>query len=110
MTEKKSKVEGQSTGVYLANVMQKVFRKNVPDHLAKLLSGDRETLDRCAEFLAKNLDYQQLLHTVCLITGKKFDLEHKDPVRGADAWVCWWGENKDRLVWNVEQERWSVST
>jgi len=108
MGEKKSKVEARSTRVYMENVMQKVFHRNVDDHLSKLLAGDRETFDRCAAFLAKNLDYFQLLHTLCLVTGTRFDLEKSDPIKAADAWVCWWQENKDRIVWDAEAERWKT--
>jgi hypothetical protein len=109
MSEKRSKIDAPNTRVYMENVIQKVFRRNVPDHLAKLLAGDRDTLEKCAEFLAKNLDFHQLLHTLCLISGKKFDLEEKDHVKGADAWVCWWEENKEHIAWDAKAERWALS-
>ncbi|GEM_PF-7064098 len=110
MTEKRSRTQPQNTRIYMENVMQRVFRRNVPDHLAKLLSGDRETLEKCAEFLSKNLDFHQLLHTLCLITGQRFDLEERDQAKAADAWVCWWQENKERLAWSAENERWAIPT
>lgn len=108
MAEKKSKIQGNSTRIYMENVMQKVFRRDVEGRLAKLLAGDRETLDHCAGFLAKNLDYFQLLHTLCLVTGTRFDLESPDPTKAADAWVCWWQENHDKLEWDSGAERWKV--
>lgn len=109
MTEKKNKVDAQSTRMYMEGAVQRVFRRNVPDHLAKLLSGDRETLEKCATFLAKNLDFFQLTHTLCLVTGRKFDLEEKDHAKAADAWVCWWEEHKDQIVWDPVEEKWIVS-
>lgn len=108
MSEKRSKTQQQNTRVYMENVMQKVFRRNTQEQLQKLLAGDRETFLKCAEFLSKNLDYHPLLHTLCLITGKRFDLEEKDPAKAADLWVCWWQENQERLAWDPESERWTV--
>lgn len=108
MTERRSKIDAQDTRLYMESAIQRVFRRNVPDHLAKLLGGDRETLEKCAEFLAKNLGFHQLLHTLCLVTGKRFDLDERNHVKAADAWVCWWEENKDRLAWDAEDGRWAV--
>lgn len=110
MTGKKaSKIEGSSTRVYMEHVMKKVFHGEVTDRLDRLFSGDRETLQECATYLSKKLDYHQLLHTLCLVTGTRFDLEHEDRVRAADGWICWYEENKDRLVWDEAHQRWKVS-
>lgn len=97
-----------STQVYIKSVMQKLFQEHWSDYSQKLFSGDRTTLDLCVNYLAKNLDFFPLLHTLCLVTGQKFDLDQKDPVKAADAWLCWFSENKSRLAWDKEQELWRV--
>ncbi len=101
-------MSGSSTRVYLRNVMQRVFPGKWSDHLRKLMSGDRATLDLCARHLEKNLDYFPLLHTLCLVTGRRFDLAPGDRFKAADAWVCWYDENKDRLAWDEKEERWTA--
>ncbi len=101
------RLRGASTKVYFRSVIQKIFPKpQREEHLEKLLGGDRETLDACARHLSKNLDFFPLLHTLCLVTGQRFDLQVKDPAKAADAWLCWFGENRDRLVWDPKQELW----
>ncbi len=102
------RLSGTSTKVYFRNVMQKLFRERWEDHLKKLLGGDRETLDLCAAHLTKNLDFFPLLHTLCLVTGQRFDLNEKDRSRAADLWVCWYNEGRDRLEWNAKEEHWQV--
>lgn len=100
--------KGVSTKVYLKNVMLKLFRSRWEDHLRKLLGGDRATLDLCASSLSANLDFFPLLHTLCLITGRRFDLDEKDPLHAADKWICWFETNKSLLAWNVGEEIWQV--
>jgi len=100
------RLKGASTKVYFRNVMKKLFPDRWEEHLDKLLSGDRGTLDSCAEQLTKNLDFFPLLHTLCLVTGQRFDLQEKDRARAADAWLCWFEENRDRLQWDPAQELW----
>ncbi len=95
-----------STKVYFRSVMRKLFADQWEEHLGKLLAGDRQTLDACAAHLTKNLDFFPLLHTLCLITGRRFDLDEKDRAKAADAWLCWYEENRDRLVWDAQQEIW----
>lgn len=104
-TEKQS-LKGKETGVYLASVMQKVFRTDWEKHLKCLLTGDRDTLDTCAKHLARNLDLFPLLHTLCLVTDRRYDLEVKDPVKAADRWVTWYSENEASLVWDGDREVW----
>jgi len=96
------------TQVYIRSVMQKLFRENWNEYMQKLFTGDRDTLDRCVTHLSMNLDFFPLLHTLCLVTGQKFDLDQKDPVKAADAWVCWYKESRDRLVWDKELELWKA--
>lgn len=98
-----------STKVYLKSVMQKVFRDRWEESLKKLLTGDRPTLDFCARQLNKNLDFFPLLHTLCLVTGQKFDLGAEDPAHAADAWLCWFEGNRERLEWNIEEELWKAN-
>lgn len=105
--DNKTKFEGRSTKVYLENVMKKVFPESKEDHLKKLFSGDLDTLDKCAQYIAKHLDYRQLLHTLCLVTGTRFDLEFDNPVKAADRWLTWYELYKDKLVWDKEYERWN---
>ncbi len=100
------KLSGQPTKVYLKTVMQKLFKDKWSAHLDKLLSGDRPTLDACAEQLTRNLDFFPLLHTLCLVTAQKFDLNEKDHVKAADAWLCWFSDRKADLVWNEEDQVW----
>jgi hypothetical protein len=102
------RLERSNTKVYLSGVMQKLFRSKWEEHLKKLLTGDRATLDLCAQQLSQNLDFFPLLHTLCLITGKRYDLDAKDHVKAADQWVCWFGENKDRLAWDGDHEIWKT--
>ena len=97
-----------STRVYLKNVMEKLFREKWEEHLTKLLAGDRRTLDLCARYLAKNLDFFPLLHTLCLVTSQRFDMTEKERTKAADSWMCWYNQNKDQLVWNIEYERWEM--
>lgn len=102
------RMSGAPTKVYLRKTMTKLFRNRWEEHLTKLLSGDRETLDLCAQHLKGNLDFFPLLHTLCLVTGQQFDLKDKNHVRAADSWMCWFDENKERLAWNLELEHWEV--
>lgn len=102
------KLGGKSTNVYLKSVMQKLFRDKWSTHLDKLLSGDRATLDLCAENLSHNLDFFPLLHTLCLVTGQRFDLNEKDHAKAADAWICWYEDNRQRLAWNRDDGVWRV--
>jgi hypothetical protein len=102
------RLSGASTKVYFRSVMRKLFPDQWEEHLQKLLSGDRATLDFCAEQLTKNLDFFPLLHTLCLVTGRRYDLQAMDRARAADAWLCWYDENRDRLVWDKEQEIWQI--
>lgn len=97
-----------STKVYFRDVMRKLFQDRWEEGLERLLSGDRRTLELCAERLAKNLDFFPLLHTLCLVTGQRFDLQEKDRTRAADAWICWYQEHRDRLFWDPEREVWRV--
>ncbi len=107
ITETEAKrLKGASTKVYLRDVMRKVFPDRWEEHLNSLLSGDRETLDFCARQLTKSLDFFPLLHTLCLVTGQRFDLQEKDRAKAADAWLCWYEENRDRLSWDPRQELW----
>lgn len=108
MEEKKTtRIEGRSTKVYLENVMKKVFPGAEENRLENLFSGDMETLDLCAAHLAKHLDFRQLLHTLCLVTGTRFDLEMDNPVKAADRWLTWFEMYRDKLVWNKEFEHWN---
>ncbi|MBI2932850.1 MAG: hypothetical protein HYY16_14480 [Planctomycetes bacterium] len=102
------RLSGKTTNMYFRSVMQKVFREKWSHHLERLLSGDIATLDLCAENLSHNLDFFPLLHTVCLVTGQKFDLDEKDHAKAADAWLCWYEEHRGRLGWNVEMGAWQV--
>jgi hypothetical protein len=103
------KMSGQPTKVYLKSVMQKIFREKWATHLDKLLSGDRATLDLCAQHLSKHLDFFPLLHTLCLVTGQKHDLNEKDHAKAADAWLVWYADNKSRLEWNADDEVWKAA-
>ncbi len=108
MDEKKTtRLEGRSTKVYLENVMKKVFPESEGNHLQDLFSGNKDTLETCAGHLAKHLDYRQLLHTLCLVTGTRFDLEFDNPVKAADRWLTWYETHKESLVWDQEYERWN---
>jgi len=100
------RLKGASTKVYFRSVMRKLFPDGWEERLNKLLSGDRETLDACAGQLTRNLDFFPLLHTLCLITGQRFDLQEKDRAKAADAWLCWYEENRERLSWDPRQELW----
>lgn len=102
------KLSGQPTKVYLKTVMQKLFKDKWASNLEKLLAGDRATLETCAQHLAQHLDFFPLLHTLCLITGQKFDLSEKDHAKAADAWLVWFAENKSRITWDDEKELWAV--
>ncbi len=104
--EEFKKLSGQPTKVYLKTVMQKLFRDKWSVHLDKLLGGDRATLDACADQLARNMDFFPLLHTLCLVTGQKFDLDERDHAKAADAWLCWYDENRQRLSWNADDGVW----
>ena len=99
----------KSTKIYLKNVMKKLYSTDWEASLEKLLSGDRQTFDFCARCLGENLDFFPLLHTLCLITHQRFDLEDEDRAKAADAWVCWYNENKNRLIWDLKGEFWTVS-
>jgi len=101
-------LKAKETKVYLQSVMQKVFRNKWEEYLEKLLAGDRKVLDLCANQHTKNLDFFPLLHTLCLITGRKDDLDEKDPARAADRWLTWYSENRDRLAWSKESETWNA--
>jgi len=103
------KLSAKSTNVYFKSVMQKVFRDKWSQHLDKLLSGDRATLDLCAESLSHNLDFFPLLHTLCLVTGQKFDLNERDHAKAADAWLCWYDENRQRLSWSAGDGVWQAA-
>ena len=98
----------KSTKIYLKNVMKKLFSTDWEASLEKLLSGDRETLNFCADCLNENLDFFPLLHTLCLITHQRFDLDETDRTKAADSWVCWYKENKDRLTWDAKGETWVI--
>lgn len=100
------KLSGKSTHMYFKSVMQKVFRDKWSQYLDKLLSGDRPTLDLCAENLSHNLDFFPLLHTLCLITGQKFDLQEKDHTKAADGWLCWFEERREALAWDTAEGVW----
>jgi hypothetical protein len=102
------KLSGQNTKVYLKSVMQKLFRDKWAGNLDKLLSGDRATLDTCAAHLSKNLDFFPLLHTLCLVSGQKHDLNEKDHTKAADGWLCWYADNKTQLAWDTDLEHWIV--
>ncbi len=103
------KLSAKSTNIYFKSVMQKLFRDQWSQHLDKLLTGDRTTLELCARQLAVNLDFFPLLHTLCLVTGQKFDLDQKDHVKAADAWLCWFDESRPRLAWNTDDGVWRVA-
>lgn len=105
----RQKLKSANTRVYFRDVMKKLFRSKWEEHLNKLLSGDQETLDLCSKHLESNLDFFPLLHTLCLVTGRRFDLDEKDPSRAGDAWICWYRENRDRLVWDAKKELWKIS-
>ena len=107
-TEMRS-LKGKETKVYLKSVMEKVFRARWEKHYKGLLNGDRETLDLCARHLTENLDLFPLLHTLCLITGQKFDLEEKEPAKAADQWLVWFQEQKKSLNWDKEDGLWRES-
>lgn len=98
----------KETGVYFGEVMKKLFREEWESYYTRLLSGDRPTLDLCASRLRSHLDFFPLLHTLCLITGRKDDLEEEDHARAADRWLTWFGEKGDRLIWNGEKGRWTL--
>ncbi len=100
------KLSGQPTKVYLKSVMQKVFRDKWAANLDKLLTGDRATLDTCAQHLSKNLDFFPLLHTLCLVSGQKHDLNEKDHAKAADGWLIWYADNQGQLTWDAELEHW----
>jgi hypothetical protein len=102
------KLSMKSTHLYFKSVMQKIFREKWSQYLEKLLSGDRATLDTCAAHLSKNLDFFPLLHTLCLVSGQKHDLNEKDHTKAADAWLCWYADNKGQLEWDTELEHWIV--
>ena len=104
------RLKGKETGVYLGEVMKKVFSERWEEHLKKLLGGDPETLDYCAQRLKQNLDFYPLVHTLCLVTGQKFDLEEKDKLKAADKWLEWYGENKESLAWSKDTEVWRVKS
>ena len=106
-TEMRS-LKAKETKVYLKSVMEKLFRTKWEKHYKGLLAGNRETLDLCASHLNKNLDLFPLLHTLCLITGQKFDLEEKDPAKAADLFLVWFEENKGKLKWDKEWGSWKV--
>lgn len=101
-------LKDKETKVYLKSVMEKLFRERWEKHLKGLLGGDDETLALCAKHLAGNLDMFPLLHTLCLVTGRKFDLEEEDPAKAADKWLMWYEENKSRLEWDSERGEWKV--
>lgn len=101
-------LKGKETRVYLEEVMKKLFVERWEKNLKKLLTGDAETLDYCASQLKSNLDFFPLLHTLCLITGRRDDLEHKEAAKAADAWVTWFQENRSRLQWDKSLELWKV--
>ncbi len=103
------KLSAKSTNIYFKSVMQKLFRDQWSQHLDKLLTGDRATLDLCARQLAVNLDFFPLLHTLCLVTGQKFDLDEKDHVKAADAWLCWFDDARPRLAWNADDGVWRAA-
>lgn len=110
MTETEiKKLQGKATNVYFKSVMQKVFRDKWSQHLDKLLSGDRATLDLCADSLSHNLDFFPLLHTLCLVTGQKFDLDQKNHAKAADSWLCWYDEVRQRLTWNGDDGVWHAA-
>lgn len=98
----------KETRVYLQSVMRKIFQSGWEDHLKKLLTGDRVTLDLCAKQLTKNLNFFPLLHTLCLVTGRRDDLDEKDPAKAADHWLTWYSEHQDHLVWDPSAEIWRV--
>ncbi len=102
------RMSGKATNVYFKSVMQKVFREKWAQHLDRLLSGDAATLAICADNLSHNLDFFPLLHTLCLVTGQKFDLGAADHARAADAWLCWYEENRERLAWSADDGHWGV--
>ncbi|MBI4564953.1 MAG: hypothetical protein HY716_09710 [Planctomycetes bacterium] len=102
------KLSHQTTKVYLDAVMQKLFKDRWPKQLEALLAGDLGTLDLCAQHLAKNLGFFELLHILCLVTSTRFDLEEKDRVKAADMWLCWYGENKSKLEWDKKDEIWRL--
>ena len=101
-------LKGKETRVYLQSVMKKLFQERWEDSYKKLLAGDRDTLDYCASQLKINLDYFPLLHTLCLITARRDDLEEKEPVKAADSWITWYSENKGSLVWDKPMGLWKV--
>ena len=103
------KLSGQPTKVYLKSVMQRVFRDKWAANLDKLLTGDRATLDICTQHLSKNLDFFPLLHTLCLVTGQKHDLNEKDHTKAADAWLCWYADHQNQLLWDAELDHWTAS-
>jgi hypothetical protein len=102
------KLSGQPTKVYLKSVMQKIFRDKWAANLDKLLAGDRATLDLCAQHLSRHLDFFPLLHTLCLVTGQKHDLNEKDHAKAADGWLVWYADAKANLAWDEEDELWKV--
>lgn len=104
--EEVRKLSHQPTKVYLNSVMQKLFKEQWARHLNDLLKGDRHTLDLCAQALSKDLSFFPLLHVLCLVTGTKFDLQEKDHVKAADAFLCWYGEHKAKLSWDEKDEVW----
>ncbi len=104
------RLSAQPTKVYLNSVMQRLFKEKWAQHLDLLLSGDRDTLDLCAQALSKDLSFFQLLHVLCLVTGTQFDLREKDPARAADAWLVWYGERKAKLSWDEKDEVWRALT
>lgn len=104
--EEFKKLSGAPTKVYLKSVMQKLFKDKWSASLDKLLGGDRDTLDACGKMLSRNLDFFPLLHTLCLVTGQKFDLNEKDHAKAADAWLCWFADHRDDLQWDAEDQVW----
>src|SRR5262245_2177089 len=106
--EEVKKLSGAPTKTYLKSVMQKLFKDKWSLHLDRLLSGDRDTLETCAGQLAKNLDFFPLLHTLCLVTGQRFDLNEKDHVKAADAWLCWFSDHSADLRWDDDEQVWRV--
>ena len=98
----------KDTGIYFGEVMKKLFRDEWESHLTQLLAGDRRTLDLCASRLRDHLDFFPLLHTLCLITGRKDDLEEEDPLKAADRWLTWFGEKGEGLAWDMGKGRWTL--
>jgi len=110
---KLSRIDCEDARKVLGRILKKEKETDVKTELIKSLTNTSQK--QYIEFLIETLeDTEEDVRSVTLktlkeLTGKTFDFdaaaEEAERSKSIVKWKSWWGENKDRLVWSEELER-----